>query len=257
VLAIARTVSIFLAVAALMYIVACVALFTMQRSLIYYPPRTPPPPDDTSLALSVAGARVLVSTRPQTGPSAVIYFGGNGEDVPQSMPTLERAFPDSSLFALHYRGYSGSTGSPSETALIADALVLFDQVHQDHPHIILIGRSLGSGVAIHVASMRPVERLILVTPYDSLQELAAQHYPYFPVRWLLLDKFESWRYAPRITAPTLILAAEFDEIIPRASTERLYQHLPRNLATLTVIPDAGHNTISDTSEYVALLAGKR
>jgi uncharacterized protein len=245
---------IFLAVAALMYVVACAALFAMQRSLIYYPQHGLPPHDDSTLALAVDGIRVLVSTRANSGPNAVIYFGGNGETVSESIPTLQRAFPDSALFALHYRGYNGSTGAPSEAALIADALALFDQVHKDHSPIVLIGRSLGSGVAIHVASLRPVARLVLVTPYDSLQDLAAQRFPFFPIRWLLLDKFESWRYAPHITAPTLLLAAQFDEVIPRASTELLYQHIPKGLASLIVVPDAAHNTISDTTEYVSLLS---
>ncbi len=246
---------IILAVAAAMYVVVCAALFAMQRSLIYYPQRSLRPHDDNTLALPVDGARVLVSIRENSGPSAVIYFGGNAEDVSQSIPILQRAFPESALFALHYRGYNGSTGTPSEAVLIADALVLFDQVRKDHPQIVMIGRSLGSGVAIHVASIRPVTRLVLVTPYDSLQELAAQRFGFLPLRWLLLDKFESWRYAPNITAPTLLLAAEYDEIIPRASTELLYRHLPKGVATLTIIPDASHNTISDTTEYTALLRG--
>jgi pimeloyl-ACP methyl ester carboxylesterase len=254
-LTIARGAFIFLAVAALMYVIVCAALFAMQRSLIYYPQRGLPPNNDSTFALPVEAVRVLVSTRANSGPGALIYFGGNGETVSDSIPTLERAFPDTALFALHYRGYNGSTGTPSEAALITDALVLFDRVHNDHPHIVLIGRSLGSGVAIHVASLRPVARLVLVTPYDSLQDLAAQRFPFFPIRWLLLDKFESWRYAPNVTAPTLLLAAQYDEVIPRASTELLYDHLPKGLATLIVVPDTAHNTISNTSEYTALLRG--
>jgi pimeloyl-ACP methyl ester carboxylesterase len=121
---------------------------------------------DTTLPLIVEGARLVVSSRTEPGQNAVIYFGGNAEDVSESIPTLQRAFPDTSLFALHYRGYNGSTGSPSETALIADALLLFDRVRVTYPHIVMIGRSLGSGVAIHVASMRPVERLVRV-PMDD------------------------------------------------------------------------------------------
>jgi pimeloyl-ACP methyl ester carboxylesterase len=254
-IAVVRSISVLLAVTALLYVVACAVLFAMQRSLIYYPQHGLPPHDDSTLALAVNGARVLVSTRANSGPSALIYFGGNGETVSDSIPTLERAFPDAALFALHYRGYNGSTGTPSEAALITDALVLFDRVHNDHPHIVLIGRSLGSGVAIHVASLRPVARLVLVTPYDSLQDLAAQRFPFFPIRWLLLDKFESWRYAPNVTAPTLLLAAQYDEVIPRASTELLYNHLPKGLATLIVVADTAHNAISNTSEYTALLRG--
>lgn len=82
----------------------------------------------------------------------------------------------------------------------------------------MVGRSLGSGIAVQLANERPVARLILVTPYHSIQELAAQQFPYFPVRWLLRDKFESWKYAEKISTPTLLVMAERDEVIPAAST---------------------------------------
>jgi pimeloyl-ACP methyl ester carboxylesterase len=255
VLTAARSIVILVAIAAVMYGGCCAALFAMQRSMIYSPQRKFTDDARLTFSLPVEGARVLVSSRTESGSSAVIYFGGNAEDVSESMPTLQRAFPDRSLFALHYRGYNGSTGEPSETALIADALVLFDRVHSTYPDVVIIGRSLGSGIAIHVASMRPVKRLVLVTPYDSLQEIAAQRFPLFPVRWLMLDKYESWRYAAHVAAPTLLLAAEHDEVIPRASTDLLYKHLPSLQTTLIVVPDAGHNTISDTTEYAALLRG--
>jgi len=223
--------------------------------LIYAPQRISGTDLEPSFVLPVDGARVLVSTRDAPGPDAVIYFGGNAEVVSQNLPALATAFPDRAIFALHYRGYNGSGGSPSETALIGDALALFDHVHSTHPRVVVIGRSLGSGVAIHVASVRPVQRLILVTPYNSLQDIAAARFPLFPVRWMMLDKFESWRYAPQVTAPTLLIAAEYDDVIPRASTELLFGHLPRSLTKLVVIPDAGHNTVSDTREYIPLLRG--
>jgi pimeloyl-ACP methyl ester carboxylesterase len=133
--------------------------------------------------------------------------------------------------------------------------VLFDHVHLDHPHIIVIGRSLGSGVAVHLASLRPVEHVVLVTPYDSLLKIAASQFRFFPVRWLLIDKFESWRYAPKITAPTQLIAAQYDEVIPFASTQSLYKHFPQGLATLTVISMVSHNTISESPDYVRLLRG--
>ncbi len=146
------------------------------------------------------------------------------------------------------RSYGGSTGKPSEAALTADALALFDRVHADHPHIVVIGRSLGSGIAIHLASVRPAERLVLVSPYDSLLDLAADQFPFFPVRWLLIDKFESWRYAADVTAPTLLIAAEQDEVIPRASTEALYRRFRSSLATLQVVRTADHNSISESPQ---------
>jgi uncharacterized protein len=117
----------------------------------------------------------------------------------------------------------------------------------------VIGRSLGSGVAVHLASERPVERLILVTPYDSLLNIASTQFGFFPLRWLMLDKFESWRYAEKITAPTHIIAAQSDEVIPTASTAAQYKYFPQSVATLTTIPNADHNTIADSPDYIPLL----
>jgi hypothetical protein len=119
----------------------------------------------------------------------------------------------------------------------------------------VIGRSLGSGVAIHIASERPVERLVLVTPYDSILNIAASRFGYFPLRWLMLDKFESWRYASKVTAPTQLIAAQNDEVIPAASTAALYKHFLQSQATLTVIPAVWHNTISESSQYIPALRG--
>jgi pimeloyl-ACP methyl ester carboxylesterase len=92
--------------------------------------------------------------------------------------------------------------------------------------------------------------LVLVTPYDSIEEIAAKQFPCFPVRWLLTDKFESWRYAPAVRVPTLILQAEHDAVIPAASTVRLHAAFTQASASLVVIPGVGHNDISGTTQYV-------
>ena len=242
----------FFTVVIIFYLGLCGVLFINQRNLIYFPqPRSIS--SGTTLTLSVEDAQVLVTTRQRNGSKALLYFGGNAEDVSYSLPSLSNAFPDHAIYLLHYRGYGGSTGNPSEAALFADALVLFDKVHADHQTIVVVGRSLGSGVAVHLASLRPVARLVLVTPYDSLQALAAQQFPYFPVRWLLQDKYESWRYAERITVPTLVVAAEHDEVIPRANTEALYKRFRAGVASFQVVAGAGHNTISESTEYMRLL----
>jgi pimeloyl-ACP methyl ester carboxylesterase len=248
-----RTILTVLAIAALVYVALCLMLFLAQRSFIYYPQPKSAANNGTTFTVTVDDAQVLVSTRPHPGPDAVIYFGGNAEDVSRSLPTLVEAFPERAVFALNYRGYGGSTGRPSEFALIADALALFDRVHIDHPRIVVIGRSLGSGVAVRVASERPVERLVLVTPYDSLLKIAAGQFRFFPIGWLLIDKFESWRYAPKVAAPTRLIAAQHDEVIPFASTKSLYAHMPQSRATLTVIRGVGHNDISESPEYIPAL----
>ena len=238
---------------AIAYLLLCVALFVFQRALIYYPQPRTIDAHESLLTLSMADAQVLVTVRPHDGPKALIYFGGNAEDVSRSLPGFSQAFADHALYLLHYRGYGGSSGSPSEEAIQRDAMTLFDFVYNTHPDIAVIGRSLGSGVALRLASQRPASRLILITPYNSLEDLAVRQFPWFPVKWLLQDKFESWKYAAHITVPTLLIAAEHDEVIPRSSTDQLYTHFAKGVALLQVIPGTGHNTISESPHYLKTL----
>jgi pimeloyl-ACP methyl ester carboxylesterase len=239
------------------YVAACIALFLGQRSMIYYPPAQAALAAPLVSTLEAPGAVLRVSERPLAGRQAVIYFGGNAEDVSTSLPLLAQAFPRHALYLLHYRGYAGSTGNPTEADLVADALLLFDRVAAYHPEIVVVGRSLGSGVALQLASRRPVHRLVLVTPYNSILELAGRQFPWVPVRWLLKDRYESGLYAAKIEVPTVVLAAENDEVIPAWSTQRLVSRFAPGVASVRVIPGAGHNTISASPAYVAALASGR
>ena len=236
------------------YLGFCILLYTMQRSFQYFP--TPRRLGPTQLAGTFQSGDTLLqlTVRPHAGPGALLYFGGNGEDVSGSLAPLVAAFPDREIVMLHYRGYGGSTGQPTEQSIADDAAGLFDKVHAEHPDVVVIGRSLGTGVAVRLASTRPVSRLVLVTPYDSLLGIAQKDFPWLPVSLLLLDKYESWRYVPKVAAPTLILAAERDEVIPAASTQQLRARFPPGQVRCVVIPLASHNTISDDPAYVAELA---
>lgn len=244
---------IFITVA-VAYAGACVALYTMQRSFQYFP--TPRRLGATQLAGTFRSGDTLLqlTVRPHAGPGAVLYFGGNGEDVSSSVAPLMAAFPEREIVMLHYRGYGGSAGRPTEADIAADAAGLFDKVHAEHPDVIVMGRSLGTGVAARLASTRPVSRLVLVTPYDSLLGIAQRQFPFFPVRYLLIDKYESWRYVSRITVPVLILAAGNDEVIPAASTDALRARFSSGQVTYVNVPGASHNTIVDDPLYVRSLA---
>lgn len=239
-----------LAAALFVYALACLGLYLLQRSLIFYPQPRRSGFDASVMTLQVQGAQIEVSTRKLAGPDAIVYFGGNAEDVSGSLPGLAAAFPTHALYLMHYRGYGRSSGKPSQAAVFADALALFDQVHALHPNVTVVGRSLGSGVALHLAAVRPAVRLVLVTPYNSIAELAKEQFPFFPVHFLLADKFESWRYASQITVPTTVIAAEHDEVVPRHSTERLLTHFRPGQARHIVIPGSGHNTISEHPAYI-------
>ncbi|MBS4086075.1 alpha/beta hydrolase [Pseudomonas rustica] len=245
-----RTLMLLVALIVAVYLVLCAALFVFQRSLIYFPQAGTVESAESRLKLSMADADVWVTTRERVGQRALIYFGGNAEDVSHNLPEFAAAFPDYALYFLHYRGFGGSGGKPSEEAIAEDALALFDQVYASHPQVAVIGRSLGSGVAVRLASQRPVQNLILVTPYNSLEEVAVKQYPWVPVKWLLKDRYESGKYAAHIRVPTLLLAASDDEVIARGSTERLLRNFPEGVAVLKVVPDSGHNSISERGEYL-------
>lgn len=233
-----------------MYAGVCLLLFASQRSMIYQPQRGGVDNDGTVVMLPVPGADLQISTRPLPGSKALLYFGGNAENVSLSLASVAQAFPDRAIFLMHYRGYEGSSGKPSEEVIQRDALTLFDKVHAEYADVALLGRSLGSGVAIRIASLRPVSGLVLVTPYSSIQDIAESRFPYVPVSWLLLDKFESWRYASAVRVRTLLLAAGNDELIPLSSTQKLYRAFPAGVASLKVVPYFGHNDISSSPVYM-------
>lgn len=248
-----RTLAAGAILTALIYAALCAVLYLSQRSFIYLP--TNRSVDTATITLDRDDARLLVSTNDVTSKRAALYFGGNAEDVSQAIGLLRLAFPDTAVYAMHYRGYGGSTGTPSERALVADALALFDEVARRHPDVSIVGRSLGSGIAVQVAASKPVDRLVLVTPYNSLLELAAERFSLFPTRLLLQDKYESWRYVGRLQIPTTIVIAGHDRIIPNENSRRLADAFPPGVVKLVHIADADHNNLSDFPEYVAALAG--
>ena len=244
-----RTVLSTLSAIALVYLGICALLFFAQRSLLYFPVSGPRPPGAEALDLSVPGATLRVWTRPVAGPDALIYFGGNAEDVGQNLAPFASALPRHALYLVNYRGYGGSTGAPTEAALLADALAVYDHVRPRHANIAVAGRSLGSGVAVHLARERPVSRLVLVTPYDSIANVAAGIYPFLPVRWLIKDRFDSASRVSEVRAPTMVVIAERDEVIARARSDALVEKFAKGQARVEVIAGAGHNTL----EYEALL----
>jgi uncharacterized protein len=237
--------------AALAYLGLCVALYARQRKLLYAPPPAGQAGATRTLSLRKRGPRVLVSVREASGPGAIVYFGGNAEDVAPNLPPFEAAFPRHALYLLHYRGYGGSEGRPNEADLYKDALALFDYARRRHSRVVVVGRSLGSGLAVRVASVRAAARLVLVTPYDSIVDIAAGQYPWAPVSLIMRDRYESFRYAPRVRAPTRIIVAESDQLIPRANSERLLHRFAPGVARMSVLP-GDHSSVTAHPRYLPL-----
>jgi len=182
----------------------------------------------------------------------VIYFGGNAEEVSWMLDSIgnpERGeTPNIAWLLVDYRGYGGSEGSPSETALVADAIAFFDHAAGlpgvDAKRIYAFGRSLGSGVAVALAAERPVAGLILATPYDSLAAVAKRYYWYLPVDLLLKHRFDSIALAPTLKQSLLCLIAERDEVIPPLHGERLFDAWGGAKRKI-LLQEAGHNTTDD------------
>jgi len=237
-----------LAFALVAYLGICLFFWIAQRSFIYLPrPETADHAGAVSLPLPDATLRI--SQQPYDGPQALVYFGGNAEDVAFTVPELAAAFPNRAIYGLHYRGYCGSSGRPTEAGLRRDAQAVFDTVHAQHDDVLVVGRSLGSSLAIQLAAERPVSRLVLIAPFASILRIASRVAPFLPMRLLLHDTYESWRFAPGVRCPTLILAASEDELVPMADTKNLLAGFAPGVAQLRVIDGADHNSLSDTTEF--------
>jgi uncharacterized protein len=231
-----------------MYLAACSILFFAQRSLLYFP--TPKSGDLPSISIESEGETIKILTRSVESLDAIILFGGNADDVSYYLEPFAETFPRKSLYLVNYRGYGGSTGTPSEAALFADALAVYDHVRERSQNITIIGRSLGAGVAIYLASVREVNRLVLITPYDSIENVAKSHYPIFPVSYLLRDKFDSASRVRYVSARTLILVAEHDRTIPRKSTDALIRQFPPEQVEVKILSGKTHNSIIFDAEYL-------
>lgn len=246
-----------LAVAALAYALLVALAFAFQRNLVYFPGYTRVDAAGTDFALD-RGDAVLRGWVVNPGkPSAIVYFGGNAEAVQANRDDFSRWFPGRSVYLLAYRGYGASDGAPTSEALLADALALFDEAQARHPGqpVSVVGRSLGSGIASHVASRRHVDRLALVTPFDSLANVAQAHYPWLPVRWLLRDGYPSAEWLQGFRGETLVLRGGRDEVIPAANTDALVATLPPASTRVVIIAEAGHNDIGAFPAFGDALAG--
>jgi uncharacterized protein len=230
--------------ALLIYGVLCALLYLLQSRLLYLPTPEAALHGVSSIRLQHDGATLKVWELHPDARSAIIYFGGNAEDVSVNAADFAAANPDRAVYLVNYRGYGGSTGRPSEAALLSDATAIYDWVATRHDRIAVVGRSLGSGVAVALAAHRPVERLVLVTPYDSIDNVAADHFPFFPVHWLLRDHYDSLRRIGEVHAPVLVLVAEHDAVVLRARSDALIAAIPADARQTLLIRGSTHNDIS-------------
>jgi pimeloyl-ACP methyl ester carboxylesterase len=239
---------------ALVVIGVPLVMYLGQDSLIFHPQRVEESrraavaqsPGVESLFIHAADGTRLHAWHVKGDP-LIIYFGGNAEEVSWMLGDAPKRAPGVGWLLVDYRGYGSSDGSPSEKALVSDALQWYDHF-KGTERIHVFGRSLGSGVAVQLAAQRPVAGVILVAPFDSLMEVGKRLYPFLPVDWMLKHRFDSAALAPKMKTPLLCIVASHDEIIPAEHAKRLYDAWggPKQWVDLE---GAGHNSTDNAANY--------
>jgi len=242
---------------ALIYFLICAALYFFQEKFIFFPPQA----QENAYHLVKKNEIVFTSIDEKTAGwninnnaganKTVIYFGGNAEDVIYFNEEAKQYKVKQSI-AFNHPGYGKSTGTPSQKSLYKNALDSYDWALKEYnlqpQNIIVVGRSLGSSVATYLAVNRKIAGLILITPFDSIKNIAKKHYKYFPVSILIKHPFPTAYYISQVSVPVLMLAAEKDEIISEDNLKNLMKHVKNN-ANLIVYKNVSHNTIQNHINY--------
>jgi fermentation-respiration switch protein FrsA (DUF1100 family) len=249
-----------------------VLAYVAQRSLMYFPEkvRTPPAaaglPEAEEIFLQTAdGEKVIAWHVPPRGDKPlVLYFHGNGGALSWRADRFRALIADGTgLLALSYRGYGGSSGSPSEAGLIRDGEAAYEFAASQYgtARLALWGESLGTGVAVALAATHPVAAIMLDAPFPSAAAVGAAHYPFLPVRWLIKDPFYSDRRILDVRAPVLVLHGARDDVIPIAFGEQLFALIPGRKQFVRFAA-AGHNdldrygAVQTVREFLAKIFGE-
>ena len=238
--------------AAVAYVLLVGLVYLSQRTILYPGASPTPAPQHASwgenVSIRTPDGETLHALYGQGEPGrpSVLFFLGNADRV-SNYGFLAQALAERGigLLAISYRGYPGSTGSPSEIGLLTDGIAAFDWLSvRSQSEIVVLGQSLGSGVAVNTAGQRPAVAVILVSAYLSVLSLAQTHYPFFPVALLIKDPFHSDLKIAKVRQPKLFIHGRRDDIIPLSSGEALYRTAfePKQLL---IYDGSGHNDIWD------------
>ena len=236
-----------LAALLLLGLAAWVASGALERALLYPfdPTRTAPPEElaETTLATDDGERLVIWFRPPRAGKPTVLYFAGNAGNLALRTERF-RAFTQRGygVVAAGYRGNSGSTGRPSETALIADARLLaraLPDLAGPGP-VVYYGESLGAAVALALAETHPPAAVVLEAPFASVAQMSAHLYGTPALARLLTDRWPSLERIATLTAPLLILHGEHDNLVPPAQSRALFAAAPSGDKAFHLVSGASH-----------------
>ena len=249
-------------VLAILYVGICTLLYLNQDDLLFHPqPKTlaevsknleAAPEFDTLTFVMKDGNRTCGYISKDTVKEKlplIIYFGGNAEEV-SHLSEYKKYFPNTVIALINYRSFGLSQGVISEKTMFSDALEVYDKLitnpEIDVNNVIVIGRSIGTGVATYLSSQRKTKATVLITPYENMIDVAFEKYPFVPISLLIKHRFESDKYAPNIPTPMLALISANDQIIPKHHAYKLVEDWKGKTDALEVNED--HNSIMNNEE---------
>ena len=247
---------LLLLVAVLVYAAITLFMYVQQRSFQYFPAHKGTAPQALGLSgvseerlRTPDGETVVLWHAPAPpGQPTVLFLHGNGGEIADRSERF--AFLQSQGFGvlfLSYRGYGASTGSISERGLISDALTAYEFLRGKGVapgDIMLLGESLGTGVAIQLAAQRPVGAVALEAPYTATVDIAADIYWWLPVRLLMKDQFRSRDHIAQVKVPLLIQHGDADRLVPVAQGRALFA-MANEPKQLVILPGEGHDAVFD------------
>lgn len=249
--------------ALLIYGVLCLVMFLAQRKLQYFPDRTAMPslsalglPLGQVQMLSTADGENLVTWwLPPSDPSqpVFLYLHGNGANLVNRAERFRRLTADGAgLLAVSWRGYGGSSGSPTEAGLMQDAQAAYRALAQRVPpqRVVVFGESLGTTVAVMLARQQPVAALVLDSSFSSALAVAQGAYPWLPVSWLLRDTYRADLAAAAVAVPVLQVHCTDDPVTPLRFARQLNGLLPGRQDIVLV---QGRCHVPSIAEYAVAL----
>ncbi len=236
------------------YALLVAAVFLFQRKLQYFPSPDYITPVEAGLknvdevVLTTPDLEKLVAwhTPASADMPTVLYFHGNGAGLIERGERMAkyqaRGF---GFFIAAYRSYAGSSGSPSERALISDARLAYEFLLKTGvrpENIVLFGESLGTGVAIQLAATVKVGAVILESPFTSAVDVGSLKYPFLPVRYLLKDQYRSSQFIGKVKAPVMVVHGGLDQVIPSDMGKKLFE-LANKPKEFLFLPQGGHSNL--------------
>lgn len=231
--------------------IALAAAAAFQRQLQYFPSRTDSEGKGNAIfrpwrdAAGIFWGYVRESSAPRR---VVLFFHGNGgEALDRSWVGQWLEDPALAIVLVEYPGYGAKGGTPTEETLYRDAEMAFDRAKREWIGlpITVVGESLGSAVAAYLSAKRPVDRLALIAPLSSAVDVGQKHYPYLPVRWLLIDRFPASEHVRTAQAPLFVVHGSQDEVVPLELGKRVFEAYPSSQKTFLELPGTGHNDIAN------------